>query len=293
MKVHTLARPRAGRLSLRGAATAHDGGARVTAMILIVDNYDSFTFNLVQRIGELDPDARIEVRRNDRVTADEAQAMAPQRVIISPGPCTPNEAGVSAQIIERFAGRVPVLGVCLGHQCIGALHGLTVERHSVIMHGKTSPVHHDHAGVFRDLPSPFTATRYHSLVVRADERTLAELATPRGGRWELSAWSHEETTGERVIMGLRRVGGEGEAPLEGVQFHPESFLTAYGPRLLANFLGLEWPAGVWRDRPLDPDPLEVAAGGPEPAHAAAAYTHAREGVRRGPTPDRPTTTGPR
>jgi para-aminobenzoate synthetase component 2 len=214
-------------------------------MILLIDNYDSFTWNLVQRLGELDPTLDIGrdllVVRNDKITPDQAERLddgrGPSHVIISPGPCTPAEAGVSSAIIERFAGRVPVLGVCLGHQCIGALHGMTVARHALPMHGKTSPIHHDGRGVFRGLPSPFTGTRYHSLVVLAD---TVPARRPGEDGWEVSAWTDEDDGRggrRRVVMGLRRVWkDEGRAPLEGVQFHPESFLTEEGPRLLANFL---------------------------------------------------------
>lgn len=207
-------------------------------MILLIDNYDSFTWNLVQRIGELDPTIDLRVVRNDRITPDEAEALAPSRVIVSPGPCSPREAGVSNEIVSRFAGRVPVLGVCLGHQCIGDVNGMTVARHARIMHGKTSPIHHDGKGIFRGLPNPFIATRYHSLVV------LPETVPPTG--WEISAWTDETIDGRttRVVMGLRRVwsaGAASTAPLDGVQFHPESFLTTEGPRLLANFLGLPHP----------------------------------------------------
>ena len=207
-------------------------------MILLIDNYDSFTYNLVQRIGELmvasgsDPDALpMRVVRNDKLTIEEAKAMAPSHVIISPGPCTPREGGMSNAVIEHFAGRVPLLGVCLGHQCIGHVFGMAVDRNERLMHGKTSPIHHDGKGIFAGLSNPFTATRYHSLVILPptfDER-----------RFEKSAWTEE---GE--IMGVRAKRGwlPGDAPLEGVQFHPESFLTVEGPRLLANFLGLPTPA---------------------------------------------------
>jgi len=216
-------------------------------VILLIDNYDSFTWNLVQRLGEidpsLDPERDLLVVRNDKITPDEAEKIdggrGPSHVIISPGPCTPAEAGVSTAIIERFAGRVPVLGVCLGHQCIGAMNGMTVARHVVPMHGKTSPVVHDGRGVFAGMSSPFDATRYHSLVVLAD--TVPKAVAGRDG-WAVSAWTDEDD-GEggtrRVVMGLRRVWGDAaRAPLEGVQFHPESFLTLEGPRLLGNFLGM-------------------------------------------------------
>ncbi len=209
-------------------------------MILLIDNYDSFTWNLVQRIGELDPTLDLRVVRNDKLSAAEAESLAPTHIVVSPGPCTPHEAGVSNDIIRRFAGRVPILGVCLGHQCIGFTHGMTVARAQRVMHGKTSQVHHDHRGLFAGLSDPFIATRYHSLVV------LPETIPARG--WEVSAWSfeHDEQApgGKRkVVMGLRRAWDEpNKAPLEGVQFHPESFLTVEGPLMLANFLGLPRPA---------------------------------------------------
>ncbi len=204
-------------------------------MILLIDNYDSFTYNLVQRIGELDATLDLRVIRNDKITAEQALAMKPDHVIVSPGPCTPREGGVSNDIIKAFAGRVPLLGVCLGHQCIGHTHGMTVGRNTRLMHGKTSPIHHDGKSIFQGLSNPFTATRYHSLVIFRE--TFDE------SRFEISAWTEE---GE--IMGLRAkagVFGAGlGAPLEGVQFHPESFLTVEGPRLLANFLGLPAPVLV-------------------------------------------------
>lgn len=216
-------------------------------MILLIDNYDSFTWNLVQRLGELDPslepDRGLLVVRNDKITPGEAAALdggrGPNHLIISPGPCTPAEAGVSGALIEQFSGRIPVLGVCLGHQCIGHMHGMTVARHAVPMHGKTSPVHHDGLGIYRGLPSPMTAMRYHSLVV------VPETVPARkegGDGWAVSAWTDEvaeDGSARRVVMGLRRVWADaGRAPLEGVQFHPESFMTDAGPRLLANFLAM-------------------------------------------------------
>ena len=189
-------------------------------MLLLIDNYDSFTWNLVQRFGEIDPSLDIRVVRNDAITPDEAEAMQPSRLVISPGPCTPKEAGVSAAMIERFRGRIPILGVCLGHQTIGDLHGMTVRRHERPVHGKTSLVHHDGRGVFAGMSNPFQATRYHSLIVDRDTVTDG---------WEVSAWLEDGT-----IMGLRSTGYA--VPVEGVQFHPESFLTLEGPQLLKNFL---------------------------------------------------------
>ena len=212
-------------------------------MILIIDNYDSFTYNLVQRIGELmvanghDPEQLpIKVVRNDKITADEALSLAPTHVIVSPGPCTPNEAGVSMDIIDTFAGKTPLLGVCLGHQSIGQKFGMVVERHTKLMHGKTSPVHHDGRGLFVGMSNPFTATRYHSLIINKDSFDSE--------RFEVTAW-----TDEGEIMGLRskpgsfagNAAGSTAYALEGVQFHPESFLTVEGPTLLANFLGLPRP----------------------------------------------------
>jgi anthranilate synthase component 2 len=159
-------------------------------------------------------------------------ALRPSHIIISPGPCTPNEAGVSSELVQEAAGRVPVLGVCLGHQCMGQVNGMVVERHTRIVHGKTSPIAHDGRGVFRGLPDPFLATRYHSLVVRRD-------TVPVDGSWEVSATTTDtldDGTTVEVVMGLRRRAEPGEAPAEGVQFHPESFLTEAGPALLRNFL---------------------------------------------------------
>ena len=194
-------------------------------MLLLIDNYDSFTYNLVQRFGEIDPTLDVEVVRNDRITADEAERRAPSHLVISPGPCTPKESGVSAELVERFRGRIPILGVCLGHQTIGDLHGMTVRRHSTPVHGKTSLVHHDGKGLFAGLSNPFVATRYHSLIVNRD-------TVPAD--WKISAWLDDG-----LVMGLRNdAEGEGHCSIEGVQFHPESFLTEEGPRLLANFLAM-------------------------------------------------------
>jgi len=200
-------------------------------MILLIDNYDSFTYNLVQRIGELDASLQLHVVRNDKIGVEEAVALRPEKVIVSPGPCTPTEAGVSVEIVKAFAGNTPLLGVCLGHQSIGAAFGMIVERNSRLMHGKTSAIHHDGKSLFEGLSNPFTATRYHSLVIRPDSFDSE--------RFEKTAW-----TDEGEVMGLRaRPGVFGDAPLEGVQFHPESFLTEEGPRLLANFLGLALGVG--------------------------------------------------
>ena len=210
-------------------------------VILLIDNYDSFTWNLVQRLGELEPSLELGrdlvVARNDKITPDEAERLGagrgPSRILVSPGPCTPAESGVSRDIIARFAGRVPILGVCLGHQCLAAINGMTVSRHPIIMHGKTSEISHDGRGFFAGLPSPFTATRYHSLVVNPD--TLPQPPGDGEDGWIVSAWTEDQTG--RVVMGLRRQWADaGKAPLEGVQFHPESFLTDEGPKLLRNFL---------------------------------------------------------
>lgn len=212
-------------------------------MILLIDNYDSFTWNLVQRLGEIDPSLDIRVVRNDEITPEAALAMSPERLIISPGPCTPAEAGVSGELIALFTGVIPVLGVCLGHQCIGAGAGMTVTRHSKLMHGKTSPMTHDGKGVFAGLANPFTAMRYHSLVVLPE--------TVDTTRFEISARTTDvlaDGSEVEVVMGLRRLASPGEAALEGVQFHPESFMTEAGPSLLANFLRLERPAVPERAR---------------------------------------------
>jgi anthranilate synthase/aminodeoxychorismate synthase-like glutamine amidotransferase len=185
-------------------------------MILVLDNYDSFTYNLVQYFGELG--AELVVRRNDRTTIDEIEELRPEKICISPGPGTPDEAGISNELIRHFGPRIPVLGVCLGHQCIGQVYGGEVVRAERIMHGKISPILHEGDGVFRGLPIPFEATRYHSLIVRR-ETLPAEL--------EIVA-----ETSDREIMGLRHR----QHPVHGVQFHPESIMTGEGKRLLANFL---------------------------------------------------------
>lgn len=198
-------------------------------MILLIDNYDSFTYNLVQRIGEIDPTVELQVVRNDKITAEQAMALKPRHVIVSPGPCTPAEGGVSNDIIKAMAGKVPLLGVCLGHQCIGHTFGMTVARNYRLMHGKTSLIHHDGKTLFKGMNNPFVATRYHSLVIVPE--TFDE------ERFEKSAWTD---VGE--IMAIRaKAGVFGDAPLEGVQFHPESFLSVEGYTLLANFLGLPAP----------------------------------------------------
>jgi anthranilate synthase/aminodeoxychorismate synthase-like glutamine amidotransferase len=188
-------------------------------MILLIDNYDSFTYNVVQRLGELDADIDVRVFRNDQITVEQVAELKPSHLIISPGPCTPREAGVSNEVLRRFAPSVPTLGVCLGHQCIGHVFGGEVVRNERIMHGKTSPIHHDNQGVFRNLSNPFEATRYHSLVIRRDTFPDTDFV--------ISAW-----TDEGEIMGVRHRTW----PLHGVQFHPESFLTVEGPQLLKNFL---------------------------------------------------------
>jgi anthranilate synthase component 2 len=191
-------------------------------MILVIDNYDSFTYNLVQRLGEIDPKLEIEVHRNDRITLDEIAARKPSGLIISPGPCTPTEAGVSVACVNRFAGHIPLLGVCLGHQSIGQATGGMIVRAHKLMHGKTDRIHHDNRGLFEGLPNPFLATRYHSLVIRPD--TLSS-------DFEIAAWT-EEPDGTREIMAVRHK----QYPLIGLQFHPESFLTECGPELLRRFL---------------------------------------------------------
>jgi anthranilate synthase/aminodeoxychorismate synthase-like glutamine amidotransferase len=191
-------------------------------MVFVLDNYDSFTYNLVQYLGELGQ--AVEVRRNDQITPKEIEALDPDHILISPGPCTPQDAGISIDLIRHFAGKKPVLGVCLGHQALGAAFGGQVVRAKTVMHGKVSRIDHDGRTVFRDMPRPLTATRYHSLIV-------AEANLPQ--ELEISAETRE-ADGTRVIMGLRHR----HAPLEGVQFHPESVLTDSGRQLLKNFLAL-------------------------------------------------------
>jgi anthranilate synthase/aminodeoxychorismate synthase-like glutamine amidotransferase len=192
---------------------------QAAGVVFILDNYDSFTYNLVQYFGELG--AEVEVRRNDQVSIAELESLWPERIVISPGPCTPQEAGISIDLIRHFAGKIPILGVCLGHQAIGAAFGGRVVRAPHLMHGKTSEIVHDGKSIFRKLPTPMTATRYHSLIV--EEKDLpAEL--------EVSAWTTEKD-GSRTIMGLRHK----RFAVEGVQFHPESVLTEAGNGLVRNF----------------------------------------------------------
>jgi anthranilate synthase component 2 len=193
-------------------------------VIFVLDNYDSFTYNLVQRFGEIDPALQIEVARNDQTSIEAIEQAAPEKIIISPGPCTPGEAGLSKEIIAYFAGKVPILGVCLGHQCIAEVFGAKVVRAERLMHGKVSMVHHDGKGVFQNLASPFQATRYHSLIV--PEETCPE-------DLEICAWVEEEGQ-PKEVMGLRHR----KYSVHGVQFHPESFLTLEGTTLLKNFLQL-------------------------------------------------------
>jgi anthranilate synthase component 2 len=190
-------------------------------MLLMIDNYDSFTYNLVQYLQTLG--AEVKVARNDAMSVDDIEKLAPAQIVISPGPCTPNEAGVSLELIERLGQRIPILGVCLGHQGIGQAYGGDVVRAKRIMHGKTSRIHHEGKGVFASLPDRYEATRYHSLVV--DRATLPDSL-------EITAWTEDEDGGFDEIMGLRHR----EFPVEGVQFHPESILTEHGHALLKNFL---------------------------------------------------------
>ena len=188
-------------------------------MLLMIDNYDSFTYNVAQYLGELGAD--VEVHRNDEITLPEIEAREPDRIVISPGPCTPTEAGISMDVVRHFAGRLPILGICLGHQSIGQVYGGTVTRARRVMHGKISEIHHTGVGVFADLPIAFPATRYHSLIVTDVPTCL-----------EVTAWTVTETGERDEVMGFRHR----ELPIEGVQFHPESIKTPAGKHLLGNFL---------------------------------------------------------
>ncbi|QHS11385.1 aminodeoxychorismate/anthranilate synthase component II [Sinimarinibacterium sp. NLF-5-8] len=187
----------------------------------MIDNYDSFTYNLVQYFGELG--VEVQVHRNDQISVDEVMARKPDQIVLSPGPCTPNEAGICLELIDRLKGRFPILGVCLGHQSIGQAFGGTVRRARVAMHGKVSPIHHTGVGVFQNLPSPYEVTRYHSLVV--DRDSLPDC-------FEITAWTQHDDGRMDDIMGLKHKS----LPIEGVQFHPESILTEHGHQLLKNFL---------------------------------------------------------
>ncbi len=191
-------------------------------MILIIDNYDSFTYNLAQRIGELDPLVNLEVVRNDQITVDQIAAASPSHLIISPGPCTPNEAGISVDCVKRFHGQIPLLGVCLGHQSIGAATGGRIVRANRLMHGKTDRIQHNGKGIFQHLPNPMIATRYHSLII--EPSTLSD-------QFDVTAWA-VSPTGTREIMAIQHR----QHPTFGVQFHPESFLTEQGIDLIRNFL---------------------------------------------------------
>ncbi len=190
-------------------------------MLLMIDNYDSFTYNLVQYFGELGQE--VQVYRNDEITLDKIRELAPAKIVISPGPCTPNEAGISVPLIHEFAGKIPLLGVCLGHQSIGQAFGGKIIRAKQLMHGKTSPIHHKNVGVFKDIPNPYTATRYHSLVI--ERETIPDCL-------EITAWTQEANGEFGEIMGVKHK----TLAVEGVQFHPESILTEYGHELLDNFL---------------------------------------------------------
>jgi len=190
-------------------------------MILMIDNYDSFTYNVVQYLAELKADVR--VFRNDEITIAEIEELAPEKIVISPGPCTPNEAGVSVECIKTFAGRIPILGICLGHQSIGQAFGGKIVRAKQVMHGKTSMIYHDNSGVFKNLSNPFEATRYHSLVI--EQASMPDCL-------EINAWTQNDDGSIDEIMGVRHK----QLAIEGVQFHPESILTQHGHDLLSNFL---------------------------------------------------------
>jgi anthranilate synthase/aminodeoxychorismate synthase-like glutamine amidotransferase len=188
-------------------------------MLLLIDNYDSFTYNLVQLLGTVSPGLDVRVFRNDKISLDQITQLAPTHIVISPGPCTPNEGGISNDVIRTFAPQIPTLGVCLGHQCIGHISGARIVRADKPMHGKTDRIHHDGKSIYRDVPNPFTATRYHSLVIDPDSLDRTQ--------FDVSAWN-----ADNQIMGIRHKSW----PLEGVQFHPESFLTEHGDVLIRNFL---------------------------------------------------------
>ncbi|MBD3642104.1 MAG: aminodeoxychorismate/anthranilate synthase component II [Marinobacter sp.] len=190
-------------------------------MLLMIDNYDSFTYNVVQYLAELGAD--VQVYRNDEITIEQIEALKPERLVISPGPCTPNEAGISMEAIRHFAGKLPILGICLGHQAIGQVYGADIIRAGRVMHGKVSPVYHKDIGVFRGLSNPLQATRYHSLVI--DQNTLPDCL-------EVTAWTRNDDGSIEEIMGVRHK----TLPIEGVQFHPESIMTEQGHELLRNFL---------------------------------------------------------
>jgi anthranilate synthase component 2 len=193
-------------------------------MILLIDNYDSFTYNLVQRLGEIDPSLDLEVFRNDQISLEDIEAKKPSHLIISPGPCTPDEAGISIPCVTRFAGKIPLLGVCLGHQSIGQAYGGKIVRAGRLMHGKTDMIQHNGQGLYEGIPNPFEATRYHSLVIQPD--TLSNDFT-------MTAWS-KAPDGALEIMGIQHK----TLPIYGVQYHPESFLTTHGTQLLENFLAV-------------------------------------------------------
>ncbi len=212
---------RTGKADVAGTSQIFLNQKDIIKMLLMIDNYDSFTYNLVQYLGELGEDVR--VARNDQITPVEIAALHPERIVISPGPCTPNEAGVSLAVIERFANQIPILGVCLGHQSIGQAFGGRIVRAGRVMHGKTSAVRHRGRGVFADLPDPFTVVRYHSLVI--DKAAVPECL-------EITAWTETPDGELDEIMGVRHR----TLPVEGVQFHPESILTEHGHALLRNFL---------------------------------------------------------
>jgi anthranilate synthase component 2 len=190
-------------------------------LLLMIDNYDSFTYNVVQYLGELG--AEVNVYRNDCISIDEIKSLAPKQIVVSPGPCTPNEAGISKSVIEEFAGLIPILGICLGHQSIGQVFGGNIVRAGKVMHGKLSPIHHTGVGIFSGLPNPFVATRYHSLVI--DKATMPDCL-------EITAWTENESGEIEEVMGVRHK----ELAAEGVQFHPESILSEHGHQLLQNFL---------------------------------------------------------